>query len=73
MKTLTAPFYSIYEFPPENKRWCLCILKDGKIRTGWYEKRSWSNKGIFWKSENDDAGGIGEVEYWTYADDIKIS
>lgn len=67
MKILTAPFYGICEFKPANGRECLCILKDGRVKTAYYDHG-------FWDSWREDSIEIGrEVEYWAYSDTIKIN
>lgn len=77
MKTITAPFYGVLEFQPAKGSWCLCILSDGSIRSGYYESDGITDKTqCFWDTDREDSFGIAEndvtVEYWTYSKSLKV-
>lgn len=78
MRTLTAPFYGVLEFLPEKERWCLCILSDGTVRSGYYNPDGITDKThCFWDTDSEGEGtGIGRngvtVEFWTYSESVKV-
>jgi hypothetical protein len=58
-------FKDFKEVKPTEVKWYICIMRGNTLRSGFWED------GYFWSDEREDAWGIGEVLYWTEADNFK--